>query len=135
MLYLLAFPPKWLGLSGAIGLAGLGLIPRALLVLGTMGSAWMLSGIGWLSLMAFYLMTALWPVLLVFLLRRSPRAALLARWMTPLAVVEGLGSLNAIAGLLMTVFTGGAPRSIAKPLSATVFAAAQVFFLLRTSKD
>lgn len=130
---LLLRPPGWLGLRGAVGLAALGMIPRLLTVAGTVGTVWMLSGFAWFAVIAFYAMTGLWLVLLALLFRDRPEATRLAGWMIPLAVLEGAGSLNSLAGLLMTVLTGGVPRSIFRPLTATAFAAAQVFFLLRTS--
>lgn len=132
---LLSRPPAWLGLRGAVGLAALGLIPRFLTVAGTIGTVWMLSGFAWAVVIAFYLMTGLWPVLLVLLFRARPEASRLAGWMTPLAVLEGVGSLNTAAGLLMTLFTGGSARLLLGPLAGIAFASAQVFFLLRTSKD
>ncbi len=117
-----------------MGLAALGLIPRFLTLLGTVGTVWMLSGLAWFSVMAFYAMTVLWLVLLVLLLRNRADAAMLAGWMTPVAVLEGLGALSAMAGIVVGLLLGGVSQSILRPLVAGVFAIAQVFFLLRTAR-
>jgi len=117
-----------------VGLAALGLIPRLLTVAGTIGTVWMLSGLAWLSVLAFYAMTLLWTVLLVLLLRNRSGAATLAGWMLPLAVLEGAGALSGMAGLLVGLLLGGLPSTILRPLVAGAFAIAQVFFLLRTAR-
>jgi len=109
----------------------LGLIPRLLTLLGTVGTVWMLSGLAWFSVIA---MTLLWPVLLVLLLRNRAGAATLAGWMVPLAVLEGAGALSAMAGLLVGLLLGSLPFTILRPLVAGAFAIAQVFFLLRTAR-
>ena len=126
--------PGRLGLKGAVGLAALGLLPRFLTVAGTIGTVWMLSGVAWFAVLVFYAMTLLWPVLLVLLLRNRASAATLAGWMTPLAVLEGVGALSAMAGIVVGLLLGGVSQSIFRPLVAGVFATAQVLFLLRTAR-
>ena len=114
-----------------VGLAAVGLIGRVVVVAASIGMVWMLNGFGWLSVVAFYAMTALWPVLLALLWRG--KAAALARWMIPLAVLEGAGSLGGLAAMV----TGGllgAPRFDLRSASAAAFAIGQVFFLLRTAR-
>ena len=133
-LFVLLTHPGRLGPRGAVGLAALGLIPRFLTLLGTVGTVWMLSGLAWFSVMAFYAMTVLWLVVLVLLLRNRADAAMLAGWMTPVAVLEGLGALSAMAGIVVGLLLGGVSQSILRPLVAGVFAIAQVFFLLRTAR-
>jgi hypothetical protein len=113
--------------------AALGMIPRVLAIVSSVGTLWMLSGFAWFSVMAFYAMTALWPALLGLLWRRPEQASGLAGWMVPLAVVEGAGALGSLASMLTGALLG-APRFDPRQASAAAFATAQVFFLLRTAR-
>lgn len=114
-----------------VGFAAVALVTRILAVLSSVGTVWMLSGFAWLSVLAFYAMTVLWPVLLVLLWRR--RAAALAAWMLPLAALEGAGALASMAEMLTGALLG-APKFGLRPVSAALFAVGQVFFLLRTAR-
>jgi hypothetical protein len=104
---------------------------RVSAVLSSIGTVWMLSGLGWFSVMAFYAMTALWPVLL-FLLWRG-KATALAGWMIPLAVLEGAGALGSLAAAITGALLG-APRFELRSATAAAFAIGQVFFLFRTAR-
>ncbi len=104
---------------------------RVFAVLSSIGTVWMLSGLAWFSVMAFYAMTALWPVLLVMLWRGN--AASLAGWMIPLAVLEGVGALGSL-GATITGALLGAPRFELRSATAAVFAIGQVYFLFRTAR-
>jgi hypothetical protein len=117
----------------AIALGVVGVLLRVLTVANTIGTMWMLDGLAWFSVMAFYAMTALWAILLVLLFRNRERAALLAGWMIPLAVLEGVGSLGSLATMLTGALLG-ALRLELRSMSAAVFAVAQIFFLLRTAR-
>lgn len=114
-----------------IALAGLAMIARVLAVLTSIAFVSMLSGLAWFSVMAFYAMTALWPVLLVWLWRG--RAAALAKWMLPLAALEGAGAVSALAGIVTGALLGE-PRFDFRALSAAAFAIGQIYFLLRTAR-
>lgn len=107
------------------------MVPRVLAVLSSIGTVWMLSGFGWLTVMAFYAMTLLWVVLLVLLWRG--RGAALARWMVPLAALEGAGAVGALAGMVTGALLG-APRFESRAASTAAFAIGQVYFLLRTAR-
>ena len=110
----------------AVGLAALGVAVRIFVVAATLGTVWMLSGLGWFSVIAFYLLTAVWPLFLWF---ESTGGPALAGWMIPLAVLEGAGALNQLAGMLTAALLGS-PRFELQSASAALFAAAQVFFLI-----
>jgi hypothetical protein len=111
----------------AVGLAAAGVCIRIAVMAGTIGTVWMLSGFGWLAVMAFYALTVMWPVFLWFELRSGPA---LAGWMLPLAILEGAGPMSQLAGTVTTALLG-APRFELQSASAAVLAIAQVFFLLR----
>lgn len=121
----------WQGpLKLAVGLSALGVILRVVTVVGTLGTVWMLSGFAWFAVMAFYAMTALWPVLLWSLLRSPGKAATVATCMIPLALLEGVGPLGQLTGMVTSALLG-APRFELQSASAALFAIAQVFFLLK----
>ncbi len=90
----------------------------------------MLSGLGWLSVMAFYALTVWWPVMLWLLWRGSNRVPTLATAMVPLAALEGAGPMLTIAGMLTATMLGS-PRFDLQSASAALFAIFQIFFLIQ----
>lgn len=102
-----------------VALGAVGWLARAYAVASSVNRVWMLSGLGWVVVMAFYALTALWLVLLVLMWRGNGR--LLAAWMVPLAAVEAGGALL------------GA-RLEARSVTAVVSGVLQVFFLIRTAR-
>lgn len=93
----------------------------------------MLIGIQWLIVGTFYLLTAMWMVFL-WLQYRGRRAPALATWMARLAVIEGAGPLNSLAGALIVLFTSGIAGPIFRPSIALAYAIAQVVYLHQTAK-
>ncbi|MEO5924883.1 MAG: hypothetical protein ABIR70_13770 [Bryobacteraceae bacterium] len=125
--FVLLLQPERLKLG--VGLAAGGVLLRLIAVASSVGTLWMLSGFGWLAVMAFYATTALWPVLLWLLLRRPEKAGVFAGWMIPVAAVEGVGSLGQVAGMLTGALLGS-PRFDLQVVSAAAFAVGQVTFLV-----
>lgn len=103
-----------------VGLGAAALTLRVWAVASSVGTLWMLSGFGWIAVLAFYALTALWPVLLVLLWRG--KGNVLAGWMLSLAVLEGVGPVL------------GA-RFALRPVSAAMLAIGQVAFLHWTARD
>jgi hypothetical protein len=110
----LLLPRRW-----GVALGAVAWLARAYAVASTVSRVWMLSGLGWVVVMAFYALTALWLVLLPLLWRGNGRT--LAVWMIPLAAVEAAG---AVLGA----------RLDARSLSAVASGVMQVYFLLRTAR-
>jgi hypothetical protein len=94
----------------------------------------MLSGLAWSAVMAFYAMTALWPILIALLARKSGGAASVAGWMTPVAVLEAAGTLSVMAGALVGLFLGSVPHANVREWAAGAFACAQILFLFKTAR-
>ncbi|MFM2124748.1 MAG: hypothetical protein RL328_1199 [Acidobacteriota bacterium] len=131
---LLSRPPVLLGIRGAVLLAFAGVAARLYYVAYTIPTLWMLSGIPWVVVMAFYVMTALWVVYLVRLWRGRPVhkfAAVMAR----LAFLESAVSLNSAAGLVMSVLLGGRLGSVFGPAMGLVFAVAQMVYFFQQARD
>lgn len=107
---------------------------RLYYVLYTMPTLWMLSGIAWVIVIAFYVMTALWAVYLIQLWRAKPVrkfAAVMARG----AFLESAALLNSAAGLVITLMMGEAPRVWFAPVMGLVFSVAQIVYFFRVSKE
>lgn len=95
----------------------------------------MLIGVGQVVVGAFYILTALWIVLLGLLYtRREGAASRLAFWMTGIATIEGFAALNAAAGAVVTVFNVGLSRSTARTAIALIYAVIQVVCLYSLAK-
>ncbi len=103
-------------------------------ILVTVGTLWMLTGISWVIVGAFYLLTLFWIIYLWLLFRdREPTATKLAKWMARLAAVEGAAALNTFAAALIALFTSGISASLYRPVIALAFAIWQVVYLHRTA--
>lgn len=129
----------WCGVFGALLFGPLkpglilgcvGVLLRIYVVAGTFGTLWMLSGLGWFSVMAFYALTVWWPVMLWLLWKRSSKVPTLATAMIPLAALEGAGPLITIAGMLTAAMLGS-PRFELQSASAALLAIFQIFFLMQ----
>ena len=131
---LLSLPPRFLGIRGAVVLTMLvGVGARLRAVAYTVPTLWMLSGIPWVIVIAFYVMTSLWVVYLVQLWRgKSVRkfAAVMAR----LAFLESAGMLNSAATLVIALVMGEMPRAWFAPIMGLVFSVAQMVYFFRTSR-
>lgn len=133
LLALLSWPPRRIGARGAAAVALVGVGARAWGVLLSIPTLWMLGTVPLIVVLTFYLMTALWLVFLLRVLRGQP-VERLAAWMTRLAVVESATVLNSSAAMVMALVVGQAPRFVLRPVVAMAFAVAQVVFFLRVSK-
>jgi hypothetical protein len=131
---LLSMPPRFLGIRGAVLLTlCTGVVARLWAVAYTVPTLWMLNGIPWVIVIAFYVMTSLWVVYLVQLWRGRPVrkfAAVMARG----AFLESAGMLNSAAGLVMALVMGEAPPSWLAPVMGFVYSVAQMVYFFRASK-
>ena len=124
----------FLGIRGAVLLAFAGVAARLYYVAYTVPTLWMLSGIPWIVVMAFYGMTALWVFYLVQMWRGRP-VNKLAAVMARLAFVESAALLNSAAGLVITLVMGSSPRAVFGPMMGLVFAVAQVAYFFRMARS
>ncbi len=131
---LLSMPPPFLGIRGVVVLTlCTGVAARLWTVAYTVPTLWMLSGIPWVIVIAFYVMTSLWVVYLIRLWRGKPVrkfAAVMAR----LGFLESAGMLNSAAGMVMALVLGELPRVWFAPVMGLVFSVAQMLYFFRTSK-
>jgi hypothetical protein len=128
---LLGRPPRGIGLRGAALITAiLGVPLRLLAILTTIATLWMLTGVAWIVVGTFYVLTAFWIVYLWLLFRgRIATASNLARWMARLSILESVSALNLAAGALIGLFSGGFTLSLYRPILALAFAISQFVYL------
>jgi hypothetical protein len=131
---LLTFPPGFLGIRGVVLLTFLiGVTARLYYVAYTMPTLWMLSGIPWIVVVSFYVMTVLWAVYLIQMWRGKP-VHMFAAVMARLAFLESAAILNSAAGLVIALVLGEVPRVWFAPVMGLVFSVAQMVYFFQTAK-